>query len=1082
MTLSACLFDFPDPTVDAASITLNDLAVHDPSVIRADDGSYYVFGSHLAAARSTDLMKWQYIANGVDPGNPLYSTIPAAGTAWTGIPGSWAADVIKLKDGKYYFYYSFCGVPPTGECNAPRAYLGVAVSDNIGGPYVDKGIFLRSGMTPAEIAAGLGPEGVASYDPRIQPNTIDPDPFYDKTGKLWMLYGSYSGGLFVLQMDERTGKPMPGQGYGKHVAGGDHAPIEGGYVLYSPETRYYYLFASFGGLASTDGYNIRVARSRSPDGPYLDAEGKDLVNARGSVENIAPYGVKLMGGFSFASDPGDTETARGYLSPGHNSAYYDPVTRKHLLVFHTRFPNRGEEHAVRVHEMFVNADGWLVASPHRYVPIQGTNIVDAHDGLGDYKFINLGKDVNRTAKQSVYVSLNEDGSITGEVTGRYRRYALDANRITLQLDGIAEAFEGVLAWQWNEAAGKLVPVFTALARSGVSIWGSKLQNRTPRQVLENVAASLSLPASAKDNALELPARGTRATTITWASSDESVIQADGTVTRPNVGEGDRIVTLTATLTLNGQTLERSFQVSVPQRLPFNRVAQFSFESSLTDSLAHFAPGTATGDRIWNSGSVGFAAGREGQALNLTGASGVLLPAALISNYEYTVSMWINPRVTTPFTTGFFGAVKEQRDASGNPFSTQWISFLPQSWDGNTMLWSGSEPFFDGSAGERIGTNTWTHMAFSVNRGVVSVYLNGVRKFSGGSLKDFFSRDTGVFALGVNYWDLPFNGLIDELKVYEASLSGAEIKALDIDHLPTPQLLASAASLLDLGDISAVRENLRLPRTGPYAAAVRWESSNPAIISTTGKVTRPGRDAPDAEVILTATLTLNGMQMTRAFTVNVKSLAPPTPVAAYSFEDSLNESTGAQAPGSVVGSRVNEAGGTVSFAAGIVGRALVLNGASGVRLPDNLINDHSYSISLWLKPTAVSQFTTALFGWATDTSWISLVPRGPGGAQNTMLWSGTNWFDGTFNSQIPVGAWSHLVAVVNNGTLNVYLNGQLANSMAGFPDVFTPAPTTGFALGVNFWDAPYNGLVDELKIYDEAIAPENVRSLYAEGVQ
>jgi arabinan endo-1,5-alpha-L-arabinosidase len=93
----------------------------------------------------------------------------------------------------------------------------------------------------------------------------------------------------------------------------------------------------------------------------------------------------------------------------------------------------------------------------------------------------------------------------------------------------------------------------------------------------------------------------------------------------------------------------------------------------------------------------------------------------------------------------------------------------------------------------------------------------------------------------------------------------------------------------------------------------------------------------------------------------------------------------------------------------------------------------------------------------------------------------NWFDGTFNSQIPVGAWSHLVVVVNNGTLNVYLNGESANSMPGFPDVFTPAATTGFAVGVNFWDPPYDGLVDELKIYDEAIAAENVRELYAEGV-
>src|SRR5262249_23644281 len=139
-------------------------------------------------------------------------------------------------------------------------------------------------------------------------------------------YGSYSGGIFILAMDESTGLPLPHQGYGKHLAGGDHAQIEGSYTIYSPETDYYYLFVSFGGFASTDGYNIRVARSRNPDGPYLDAEGRDLAQARGSLDNIAPYGVKLIGGFNFAADPGDTETARGYLSPGHNSAYYDPAT------------------------------------------------------------------------------------------------------------------------------------------------------------------------------------------------------------------------------------------------------------------------------------------------------------------------------------------------------------------------------------------------------------------------------------------------------------------------------------------------------------------------------------------------------------------------------------------------------------------------------------------------------------------------------------------------------------------------------------------------------------------------------------
>lgn len=1079
LVVGGCLLDAPDPTVDSSSITHNDLAVHDPSVIRADDGSFYVFGSHLAAARSTDLMNWQYVANGVDATNPLYSTIPAAGTQWTGVPGSWAADVIKLKNGKYHFYYSFCGVPPSGECNAPRAYLGVAVSDRIDGPFVDQGIFLRSGMTAAEIAAGYGPEGITSYDPRIHPNTIDPDVFYDQAGKLWMTYGSYSGGIFILQMDETTGKPLPGQGYGKHLAGGNHSAIEGSYILYSPESGYYYLFASFGGFVSTDGYNIRIARSRNPDGPYIDAEGRDLAQASGNWESIAPYGVKLMGGFNFVAEPGDREPSRGYLSPGHNSAYYDAATKKHYLIAHTRFPNRGEAHSIRVHELFVNSDGWLVASPHRYVPIQGKNIVDGRDLLGDYKFINLGKDINREAKRSVYVSLNADYTITGEVTGQYRRYLAEPNRISIQLNGVAETFEGVLAWQWNEAAQKLVPVFTAVSSRGVSIWGSKLEQRSTRQVLQDVAASLTLPTTIKDGALGLPTRGTRATSIVWTSSDPAVIQPDGTVIRPNVGEGDRIVTLTATMTLNGVTTRREFQVTVPARLPYNRVAHFEFENSLTESLGHFAGATATGNRIWNQGAVGFAAGHDGQAVNLNGASGVLLPEGVIANYEYTVSFWINPRVLNRFTTAFFGAVDEQTDGAGMPFSNRWISFLPEGWDGNTMFWSGSDPWFDGSAGERIPANAWSHLAFSVKRGVVSVYINGQQRFSAGTLTDFFSSRLGRFALGVNYWDAPFDGMIDELKIYEASLSAAEIRGLDIDRLSDAQLLASATNILDLGDISAVREDLELPRTGPYASSIIWESSHPSVLSTTGQVTRPDANSPDVDVTLTATITLNGQQTTKTFLVTVRSLAPPTPVAAYEFEAGLDDSTGAFGPGTVVGNRIDQPGGNVSFAGGVAGSALVLDGASGVRLPDDLIDDHSYSVSMWLHPNAVSQFTTAFFGWATDSSWISVVPRGPGSTQPTMLWSGTAWFDGSFNSSIPVGSWSHLVMTVNHGALRLYLNGTLVNSMASFPDVFSPAPATHFALGVNYWDAPYVGRVDQLKFYDEAIEADVVQQLYGE---
>lgn len=71
--------------------------------------------------------------------------------------------------------------------------------------------------------------------------------------------------------------------------------------------------------------------------------------------SIEPYGVKLMGDYTFETE---NEKGTGYVSPDHNSAYYDEKTGRSYLIFHTRFPGRGEEHEVRVHKLFMNKDGW----------------------------------------------------------------------------------------------------------------------------------------------------------------------------------------------------------------------------------------------------------------------------------------------------------------------------------------------------------------------------------------------------------------------------------------------------------------------------------------------------------------------------------------------------------------------------------------------------------------------------------------------------------------------------------------------------------------------------------------------------
>jgi arabinan endo-1,5-alpha-L-arabinosidase len=454
--------------------TFTNVSVHDPSVIKAGS-EYYVFGSHLASAKTPDWMHWSQISTDPSPGNPLAPNASAEfreALTWVNSNTFWAPDVIQLADGRYYMYYC------VGRLDSPRAALGIAVSNSPAGPYTNLGVILRSGMW------GQPSHDGRIYDPTIHPNTVDPDVFFDKTGRLWMVYGSYSGGIFIMELNPNTGFPLPGQGYGKKLIGGNHARIEGAFMLYSPESDYYYMFLSFGGLDALGGYNIRVARSRNPDGPFYDSAGTDLTEVKGAPgtlfddASIAPHGVKLMGNYRFdlvAGEPG--LVSRGYLSPGHNSAYYDPSSGRHFLVFHTRFVGRGEEHEVRVHQLVMNADEWLVAMPHRYA---GENLSRIHhnDVRGRYKLINHGKAISPALNTSVEITLEPNGTITGAATGRWDL----RNDYDLELTIDGTVYHGVVLTQWDDDNGVWVHAFSALSANGVTVWGSKvaISKKTPK--------------------------------------------------------------------------------------------------------------------------------------------------------------------------------------------------------------------------------------------------------------------------------------------------------------------------------------------------------------------------------------------------------------------------------------------------------------------------------------------------------------------------------------------------------------------------------------------------------------------------
>lgn len=743
----------------------DDVTVHDPSIVTSGD-DIWVFGSHGASAHTTDLMSWQQhtVDLSQQPDNALFDDVRtelADAFEWARTSTLWAADVVQLPDGRYAMYYNAC------EGTQPLSALGLATADSVDGPYENQGILLKSGMPGESENPG------ETYDGRVHPNAVDPDAFYDADGTLWMVYGSYSGGIFLLEMDAATGTPLPGQGYGRHLVGGNHSRIEAPTIQFDAQTGYYYLYLSFGGLDADGGYDVRVARSKNVTGPYLDAQGNDMREVKADPTlplfddaSVQPYGVKLMGGHLFGRELGDPGTGigSGAVSPGHTSWYADAEGRQ-FMVFHSRFPGTGEMHQVRVHQMWKNADGWPVVSPVRYAGETAGKVTRA-DVVGTWQLVDLGKDITSTPARAIDVAMGKTGAITGDASGSWK--LTGQHTATLTVDG--DTYRGVFAPIWDADRAAWSTGFTAVSDSGVSLWARRSVELSGTAAVEAVLADLRVTSPATVD-LTLPTSGTGGTTLSWSSSAPGVLGADGAVTRPAVGEPDAVVTLTATVVNGAASGTARFDVVVPAHTAGVLAGRWSFDGDLAEATGAQSAGSSTGDRVDRTGgTIGYVDdGVSGRALHLDGSSGVRLPDGLVSGPSYSVSMWLRPEQLTAYTSAFFAA----RDAE------HWLSLVPRGHSGvagSAMVWSGTD-WYDAGTGVNLPLDAWTHIAYVVDDGSITVYVDGERRFQGTGFPDVLTTDAGVFAVGVNWWDAPFRGDVDELSVWASALSPDDVSGL-----------------------------------------------------------------------------------------------------------------------------------------------------------------------------------------------------------------------------------------------------------------------------------------------------------------
>lgn len=227
---------------DKYSNPVIDYSLPDPSIIKGEDGYFYLYATedirNLPIHRSKDLVNWEFVGTAfTDATRPDFE--PEGGI--------WAPDINKIGD-KYVLYYSMSVWGGEWTCG-----IGCAVSDRPEGPFKDCGMMFRS-------------NGI-----KVQ-NSID--PFYiEDNGHKYLFWGSFRG-IYAIELSE-DGLSLKSGSSPVQIAG---TAYEGTYI--HKRGGYYYMFASIGscceGLKST--YTTVVGRSTSLFGPYLDKKGQSMMD------------------------------------------------------------------------------------------------------------------------------------------------------------------------------------------------------------------------------------------------------------------------------------------------------------------------------------------------------------------------------------------------------------------------------------------------------------------------------------------------------------------------------------------------------------------------------------------------------------------------------------------------------------------------------------------------------------------------------------------------------------------------------------------------------------------------------------
>ena len=481
--------------------------VHDPSVVKAADGYYYMYQTdasygnvhnsdvrnsnkhgHFFCRRSKNLVDWVFVGASM-VGLPSWIK-PKLNEIrkQMGVPerddtyfandldfGYWAPCVRKVNDNLYRMYYCIT-CPGTINGNgtwSERAFIGLMeTSDPASNKWEDKGFVITNA---SDKGLNFRVSQTDYNNCYFKFNAIDPTYIITPEGKHWLIYGSWHSGFAAVELDASTGKtkvelPKPfGTAeeiapYGKLIFTrtlnnrwqGAEAPE----VVY--HDGYYYLFVAYDALDVP--YNTRVLRSKNVDGPYETMNGtvKDAANGANENPTVLTHPYKFSAGSGWV---GISHCA--VFDDGAGNWYYVSQQRMPANVAGINASNAIMMGGVRSIKWMSN--GWPTVMPERYGAVPQVAI-KASELAGTWEGIDLAYEYGKQ-RVSTEFTLNADGSMTGgKAWPNVKVWNFDTSSNTLTIGTTKLKVQREV--DWEASPRKLTIVYSGVSGSK-SFWGKK---------------------------------------------------------------------------------------------------------------------------------------------------------------------------------------------------------------------------------------------------------------------------------------------------------------------------------------------------------------------------------------------------------------------------------------------------------------------------------------------------------------------------------------------------------------------------------------------------------------------------------